>query len=84
MRIVLHVEQVIDVFLYMQIVVCEMMCAFMNMYAKGQMRENRLLVSMNAGFKLDKHERTLNVSSIKMAQKTMRRGNTDEKALQTI
>ena len=48
------------------------------------MRENRLLVSMNAGFKLDKHERTLNVSSIKMAQKTMRRGNTDEKALQTI
>ena len=60
---------------------CEMMCAYVNMYAKGQVRENGLLVSMNAGFELDRHEGTLDVSSIKMAQKTIRRGNTDKKAL---
>ena len=54
------------------------------MYAKGQVRENRLLVSVNAGFELDRYKGTLNVSSIKTAQKTMRRGNMDEKALQTI
>ena len=48
------------------------------------MRENGLLVSMNAGFELNRHKGTLDMSSIKMAQKTMRRENTDEKALQTI
>ena len=84
MRIVLCVEWIIDVFLYAWIVACEMMCVYMNVYAKGQVRENRLLVSVNAGFELDRHEGTLDVSSIKTAQKTMRRGNMDEKALQTI
>ena len=59
-------------------------CMYVNMYVKGQVRENRLLVSVNSGFELDRHEGTLDVSFIKMAQKTMRRGNTDEKALQTI
>ena len=63
---------------------CEMMCAYVNVYTKGQVRENRLLVSVNAGFELDRHKGTLDMSPIKMAQKTMRRGNMDEKALQTI
>ena len=45
------------------------------------MRENGLLVSVNAGFELDRYKGTLDVSSIKMAQKTIRRGNTDKKAL---
>ena len=61
-----------------------MVCAYVNVYIKGQVRENGLLVSVNAGFELDRHEETLDMSSIKMAQKTMRRGNMDEKALQTI
>ena len=52
MRIVLHVEWVIDVFLYMWMVVCEMMCVYMNIYVKGQVRKNGLLVSMNAEFEL--------------------------------
>ena len=84
MWIVLYIEWVINVFLYVWIVACEMMCVYVNMYVKGQVRENRLLVSVNSGFELDRHEGTLDVSFIKMAQKTMRRGNTDEKALQTI
>ena len=83
MQIVLCIEWVIDVFLYMWMAACEIMCAYVNMYAKGQVRENGLLVSMNAGFELDRHEGTLDVSSIKMAQKTMRRENMNEKALQT-
>ena len=53
MRIVLRVEWVVDVFLYVWVVACVMVCAYVIVYAKGQVRENGSLVSVNAGFELD-------------------------------